>query len=853
MSDDKQEGVQQRDENSQRPAAAATATAAPARPPSTPGVRATNRDPRPPPSQRRATAQTRDSDCIARQTSIRFRHSDVDSFGDNGSLSSGGESSSSDSRGGDTNGNGGPTRMAGIMEVMDLRPPPSGRVGGEHRGDRASNRMEACSSASDTGSRNSRRNNNNIRVGNSSADGGGGGGDGGDASSRASGESGKSGKAPEQPNHWHEAGSLFPPSSESEVTSENATMSNLGRRKSTLDGVVVEGKFLLGESEQAYRSLQRLLNNDDHKKRTATADKNERKITTVTSLKSFGSIRSNNSNNTGFNSAPPHPGYDRDSGSESSTGSSKLWDAMESSHASHNSIMSIYSTMTEESNPLALERRRQMERRHTYVRRCAKAMAGFGALAALSMSAIYLIGEDHHHHRNRNESSSVFEELLSFGSGRLHPHGHVDEDRTLLDATPPSYPWMPPEHDDDDGDDPATWSSPGRQQQEYDPSWSLPREQVRENYQAWPLPGTQEEGNNQAWSLPEKRQEENDQSWSLPGKQEEEFYQAWPSLYNQQEENDRATWSHSLPGRREADEAGFRYYMNDPVEVITPQERTRREREARERGREERLKEQEQRATERERKRNDGRSRSTVAPGRDRTLGGREERAVPPSREQQQREGTPRLTLNQLREERMRAREERLKEQEQRLLERELTRNNGQLPLTPQQDRARTAREEPLLLTQEHRRAQATAAPQDRTPPGVGREPMLAQERRARMTEEEQLDYFINMDVGARYDVVERIAPQERARMAREERELAREQRNGEMGVTPQELTRRAREERELARERRDQLGIAPQELARRAREERVLAQQQQVQMQREERARREELALLREMEGILE
>mmetsp|Transcript_36443 Transcript_36443/g.76500 ORF Transcript_36443/g.76500 Transcript_36443/m.76500 type:complete len:790 (-) Transcript_36443:119-2488(-) len=789
MSDEKQEGEQQQ-ENSNRPVAAATAATADfaARPPSTPSVRVTDQDSSPQPSQpapepHRATTQSQESDCIARQTSIRFRHSDADSFGD-GSLS-GGESSELLGDNGNE-----PPRIAG-MEVMDSRPPQSSGVGEEHR-DRALNQMETCSLVSNTSSHTGSHasSHNNSQVGTTSANGG----DGGDdASSQASGKSDRSAKAP---NHWHEADSLFSANTndddgEGEGEANKKTMSNLGIRKSTLDSVVVEGKFLLGESEQAYRSLQRLLNSDDHKKYTtaATNAATTTNINSGTSLKSFNSIHSNTSNNTGFKSAPPHPGYDRDSGSESSTGSSKLWDAMDASHASHNSMMSIYSTMTDESNPLTLERRRRMERRIMYVRRCAKAMAGFVALAVLSMSAIYLITEDHHH-PDRNESSSVVEES--------HPHGHGDDDR-MLDEVPPSHPWIPPDHNDKEGEDQATWSSPG--------------------------------------------QEENDQAWSSPGNQEEDFYQAWPELFEQQQqENDLATWSHSLPGKRDEDDAGFRYYMNDPMEVITPQERTRREREARERAREARLKEQEQREMEREQKRNNN-GQVTVTP-RDRTLGGGEGRAVPPSQGRQQQDGIPRLTLNERREERMRAREERLKEQEQRLLERDQKRN-GQLTVTPQQE-------------QDHRRAQETIAPQDPLAPRAGQEPLvLPQEQRARMTEEEQLDFFINMDVAAQYDVVERITPQELTRQARVERELAREQRNNQLGMTPQELTRRAREERELARERRDQLGITPQELAGRAREERLLAQQQQqqqVQMQPEgpeDRARREELAILREMGAI--
>jgi len=72
------------------------------------------------------------------------------------------------------------------------------------------------------------------------------------------------------------------------------------------------------------------------------------------------------------------------------------------------------------------------------------------------------------------------------------------------------------------------------------------------------------------------------------------------------------------------------------------------------------MKEQEQRVLEREQKRN-RRSQLTITP-QDRTLGGSEEQMVPLSQEQQQ--DAPRLTLNQLREERMRAREDRLRVQE---------------------------------------------------------------------------------------------------------------------------------------------------------------------------------------------
>ena len=66
---------------------------------------------------------------------------------------------------------------------------------------------------------------------------------------------------------------------------------------------------------------------------------------------------------------------------------------------------------------------------------------------------------------------------------------------------------------------------------------------------------------------------------------------------------------------------------NDPVEVITPHERIRREREARERAREDRMKEQEQCVLEREQKRN-GRSQLTITP-QDCTLGGSDEQMVP--------------------------------------------------------------------------------------------------------------------------------------------------------------------------------------------------------------------------------
>ena len=135
------------------------------------------------------------------------------------------------------------------------------------------------------------------------------------------------------------------------------------------------------------------------------------------------------------------------------------------------------------------------------------------------------------------------------------------------------------------------------------------------------------------------------------------------------------------------------------------------------------MKEHEQRVLEREQKRN-GRSQLTITP-QDRTLGGSEEQMVPLSQEQQQ--DAPRLTLNQLREERIRAREDRLRVQEQWLLER-YQKCNGQLTMTPQQDCPRTAREEPLQDL-EHRRAQATIPLQDCTAPRAREERVvLAQE-----------------------------------------------------------------------------------------------------------------------------
>ena len=106
---------------------------------------------------------------------------------------------------------------------------------------------------------------------------------------------------------------------------------------------------------------------------------------------------------------------------------------------------------------------------------------------------------------------------------------------------------------------------------------------------------------------------------------------------------------------------------------------------------------------------------------------------------QEQQQDAPRLTLNQLREERLRAREDRLRMQEQWLLERS-QKHDGQLTMTPQQEltmtpqqeRPRTAREEPLQDL-EHRRAQATIPLQDCTAPRAREERVvLAQEHGCR-------------------------------------------------------------------------------------------------------------------------
>jgi len=134
---------------------------------------------------------------------------------------------------------------------------------------------------------------------------------------------------------------------------------------------------LFGESEQSYRTLMSTL---------------------MHSIHSNNNGEDNCSTNTGRSGAPDSSSSGGStSGSDASCnshGRSKVWDHMESSSKSTTSESS-------KSSPSLRDRRRL--RRKVYVRRCAKAMVGIVALAALSGSVIYFSVEE-----NRESMSGFF-------------------------------------------------------------------------------------------------------------------------------------------------------------------------------------------------------------------------------------------------------------------------------------------------------------------------------------------------------------------------------------------------------------------------------------------------------------
>lgn len=191
----------------------------------------------------------------------------------------------------------------------------------------------------------------------------------------ASGDGLVAGGVEDMPTHWEEADGN---------ENEEGDVNNLGldrrkpaqaRTRSSLSlRISNNGKFLLGESEQAYRALMSLMssneNEDDH-----TAPEG-------------GSV--SGSSHSGSSSS--HSG--RSHGSSVVSGDSHrsgFWSELGDAHMSGSEV-SVTSSMSETS-PLTRESRRQLARK-LYIRRCAKAMVGVVALGVLSMSAIYLISTD---------------------------------------------------------------------------------------------------------------------------------------------------------------------------------------------------------------------------------------------------------------------------------------------------------------------------------------------------------------------------------------------------------------------------------------------------------------------------
>jgi len=101
---------------------------------------------------------------------------------------------------------------------------------------------------------------------------------------------------------------------------------------------------------------------------------------------------------------------------------SGFWSALARRHRSisnsdEEESVSVGSSRLSESSPLSREARVQL-RQQMYLWRCAKAMAGFAALATLSLSAIYLIAED---------SNSMFDGVLGRLFGQRETNGDLNQ------------------------------------------------------------------------------------------------------------------------------------------------------------------------------------------------------------------------------------------------------------------------------------------------------------------------------------------------------------------------------------------------------------------------------------------
>jgi len=181
----------------------------------------------------------------------------------------------------------------------------------------------------------------------------------------------------DMPTHWEEADG--PPANEEGDGSGGSGGSGNDKRhaarrpaqarnRSSLSlRISNNGKFLLGESEQAYRALMSLMSggaDDDGDHDNDDASKQG-------SLKSHGSRKSHSSDS-------HRSGYWSELGS--TTG-----------HGSHHGSDGTCTSKLTETSPLTREKRRQL-RRKLYVRRCVQAIAAAAALAALSGSALYFGG-----------------------------------------------------------------------------------------------------------------------------------------------------------------------------------------------------------------------------------------------------------------------------------------------------------------------------------------------------------------------------------------------------------------------------------------------------------------------------
>jgi len=323
---------------------------------------------RPPPQGIRAAIHASMTSMV-RQHSIQFRHEEPDWYEDS---SFSGESSHSGSD----------------MEVMDLRPSDHHAVrhmetsslvslgsksssnGDSIESSRSMNKMGAKGAHQLTELKFSKMPSSLFNVASSGID------DGNGSDNLANGDSLVSGGVEDMPTHWEEADG-------NENEEGNVSNMGLGRRKpaqartrSSLSlRISNNGKFLLGESEQAYRALMSLMSSnedeDDH------GNVPEGGSVSGSSHSGSSSSHSNRSHGSSVASGDSHR--------------SGFWSELGDAHMSGSEV-SVTSSMSETS-PLTRESRKQLARK-LYIRRCAKAMVGVMALGVLSMSAIYLISTD---------------------------------------------------------------------------------------------------------------------------------------------------------------------------------------------------------------------------------------------------------------------------------------------------------------------------------------------------------------------------------------------------------------------------------------------------------------------------